>query len=375
MEDTKKISIFQFVALITVSEIMHQYTYLPILHSVPGNQDSWISLVFFIPYVIILCLPTLFLLNRFKNISFFDMMALILGKTGGKIVTFIFCIFFCFCNIACLALSVIFLKNYIFPITPSYIITLAILIPVAYICFKGFKTICRLAVIVFFCILFILLIFFIFSLGDVNFQLLRPIMADSTFLQNNIGGFLTAAKFSDILILFVAAYRLEDRRKTNKVFGTSIILYIVLTLLILISIITMIGIEYGVQALNPYYLFARQVKFYTFLERSEVFVMVNWLSGSILKISIYHYLMSYYFATIFNVKNFKYLVIPVVSFSFLMFLLFGLDKSDIMSNIRSDKIFPWIVLFFILVIPIFIMIVYFIRKKKIRKNEQLMLQQ
>ena len=178
MEDKKKITIFQFITLITVSEIMHQYTYLPILHTIPNNQDSWIVSLIFIPYVTVLCLPILFLLSKFKNICFYDMMNIILGKIGGKIATFFMCIFFCFCNIACLVLSIIFLENYILLLTPTIAITIAILIPVVYISYKGLSTICRLSTIIFFSICFITVIFLAFSFKDLDFQLLKPVMAD-----------------------------------------------------------------------------------------------------------------------------------------------------------------------------------------------------
>lgn len=375
MEDKKKITMLQLICLITISEIMHQYTYLPILHTIPENQDSWLTLVAFVPYVIILCLPILFLLNKFKNITFANMMTLILGKLGGKIAIFTFCLFFCFCNISCLALSVVFLKNYILLLTPTYAIVLTILIPVTYLCFKGLKTMCRLSIIAISSIIFITILFFLFSISQLNFQLLRPVMADTSFLTLNIGGFITASRFSDILILLVAASRLYNQKDVNRVFFMTVISYVLITLIILIPVLTLLGVGYGLQIFNPYYLFARQVEFYTFLQRSEVFVMVTWLSGAILKISIYHYLMSYYFAKIFNVKNYKPFIIPIVAFSFLLIILLGLDNSYIIGIIRSDAVFPWIVLFFILVVPIIILIVYFIRRKKIEGNKYLVLQE
>lgn len=367
MEDTKKIPTYQFISVITISEIMHQYTYLPILNTRPSNQDAWMFALLFIPYIIILSLPILFLLKKFKSINFFDMMRLILGKIGGKIAILILNIFFWFCNVACLTLSIIFIRTYIFFNTPTWVIIIAILTPVAYITFKGFKTISNLSIFVIFGIIFTLIAFFIFGLNSLDFSELKPVLADSTLFQLNWGGFITAARFSDILVILALAYRLKDQNKTNKVFFSSIILYVILTLLIVIPVITLIGVDYARQAYNPYFLYSKQIEFYTFLQRAEVLVMFSWLSGAILKISIYHYLMSYYLAKAFNVKNYKRLVIPVTLTTFFSITLFGLDKSTTMYFVRSDSFFPWVVLIFIFVIPIIILIIYLIRKKKIEK--------
>jgi spore germination protein KB len=368
MEDTKKISMFQFICLITVSEIMHQYTYLPILSTVPNNQDSWVALLLFIPYAIILCLPIMFLLNKFKNITFFDLMKLILGKMGAKIVIFIICIFFSFCNIACLVLSIIFLRDYILFSTPVTAIAIAILIPAAYISLKGISAMGRLSIFVFLCIVVTIILFFIFGFNMLDFQSLKPVMGDSSFFQVNLGGFITAARVSDILVLLVAAYRLNDEKKINKVFFISIAFYIGLVLLMLIPVITLLGIDYGLQAFNPYYVFARQVKFYSFLERAEVFAVISWLSGAILKISLYHYLLSYYLSKVFGIKSYKSLVLPVVLFTLSVIVITGLDKSNLINTIRSDAVFPWIVLFFTFVIPIIILLIYLIRRKKVNKK-------
>jgi spore germination protein KB len=302
------------------------------------------------------------------------MMTLILGKIGAKIVMFILCIFFCFCNIACLTLSIIFIKNYILFLTPTAAIVLSFLIPVVYISIKGLKTICRLSVFAFFGIMFVTIMFFIFGASQMNFELLKPVMADSSFLDVNLGGFITAARFSDILILLVTAYKLKDQNKTNKVFYLSIMFYIIIALLMLIPVLTTLGTGCGLQASNPYFVFARQVQFYTFLERTEVLVLVGWLLGALLKISIYHYFMAYHLSRIFNIKNYKYLVIPVVFITFLIIMLFGLDKSDLINTIRSDLVFPWIVLFFVLIVPLIVLIIYLFRRKKINKYKELMLQ-
>jgi spore germination protein KB len=368
MEKVKKIPMYQLVCLITISKIMHEYTYLPVINTIPDNQDSWIEAILSIPYIILMSLPILFLINKFKNTTFFDMMTKIWSNIGGRIIVFIIVLFFLFCNIACLSLSVVFIKNHLFFNTPPILIALSIIIPACYIAIKGIVTICRMSVLIFIAIMLTVIFFFILGFSQMDFSLILPIMGDSSFLEINIGSIIEAARFSDILLLFALYYHLKNVNDSNKTLLYSLLYITFLILMILIPVITVLGLDFAKHAWNPYYMFTRQVEAYDFIQRVEIFNVVCWLVGSIIKIAIYIYLEAYYLSKIFNKKDYKVIAVIMSFVSIIILSVLGLDRSFIVEILRSDRVFPYIVIFFILFLPLITLLLYLIRRKKINNK-------
>lgn len=368
MEDIKKIPAYQLIALIIVSKIMHEYSYLPIIHTTPDNHDAWIQIILAIPYTVLICLPILILLNKFRMTSFYNMVEIIWGKVGSKIVVSFLCLFFLFCDIACLSLAVVFIKNHIFFNTPTTVIMFFMLVPAAYIALKGIQALTRISVITLGMVIATVVLFFILGFNQMDFSLLQPILLDNKFVDFNAGAFVSALRYSDILLLGTLYFHLQDTKKINKVFGISLLAITVIIVLIIIPVITVLGINLARICWAPYYMFTRQVNVYDFIQRVEVFNFICWLSGTIVKLAAYTYLQAYYIAKVVNLKSYKPLVYVVIVVTFALFIMFGFDKSYVIEMLRSDKVFPWLVSIFIIVLPIITLIIYLIRKKKIDRQ-------
>lgn len=210
-----------------------------------------------------------------------------------------------------------------------------------------------------------IVIFFILGLRQMDFKALSPVLADSTFLDINLGAFLTAARYSEILIFWVFSYHLAQQASIKKTYGVALLTFAVCFFLILLPTVLVLGVEYAKHAWNPYYTFTRQIEAFGFLERVQSFNTIAWFPAALLKLTMYNYMASDVFSGIVKAKTYKYFVIPFSAVAFILCLLPVMNKSSTIELLRSDQVFPFIILPVILVIPVIILIVYLIRRKKI----------
>ena len=343
---------------------------MPILSAPPANQDAWVVLILTFVYVIILNAPLLFIINKFRGMTVNETIETILGKFFGKVASLIFVAFFVYCFMACSLITAMFINLYIFPETPTWALLIYMAVPVSYAAFKGAGAIGRMSTFIVSFIILTVIIFFVLGIGKMDFKELSPVLADSTFLQLNEGAFLTGARYSEILIFFVFTFYLRPKSSINKTYAAALGVFAISFFLILIPTLTVLGVELGKHAWNPYFTYTRQVEGYDFIERVQSLNTLAWFPAALLKLMMYNYMGSYVFAGVVKAKSHKGFVIPITVIGCTVCLLPMLNKSSTVQFLRSDRIFPFIVLPVIFVLPLIILIVFFFRRKKINSTIQ-----
>ena len=218
MRRIEKVSSYQITLLIIVYKLVVTFSYIPALDSPPGNQDVWMAVLLSIPYVILFCVPILFLSNRFNNYTIIEYMELMFGKFFGKIVGLFYSGVFVIFSIAFVSILVEILDSIFFPEVPTIVTASMMIASCAYIAYKGLEPIARGAEIFVPFILSVILIFPILGYKNMDFSVFLPILKDSSFIQLNKGAMYFALRFSDILILAMIVPNLEKRNELNKIF-------------------------------------------------------------------------------------------------------------------------------------------------------------
>ncbi len=364
-ENRRVITAVQLVLMSVGSALVFPYTFMPILTTPPANQDVWIVLLLTLVYIAVLDLPLLAFMNKFRGMTITDMVELTLGKVFGKAALAVVALFCVYCYIACMMITMMFITLYIFPDTPTWVLLVFMVVPVSIAVLKGVGTIGRLSTyIVPFAILSVVL-FFIFSIPEMDFSVFQPVLADSTFLELNLGAFLTSVRYSEVLIFWVFSYYLMQKSSINKSYATTLLIFGASFFLILIPTVTVLGVEYAKQAWNPYFTFTRQIEVLDFLERMQAVNLMAWFPCALLKLTMYNYMAGHILSGIFRTKSYKSFIIPISTVSFIICLVPWLDKSSTIELLRSDQVFPLFILPVILVIPLILVTVYLIRRKKI----------
>lgn len=356
----------QLLLMSVGSALVFPYTFMPILTAPPANQDAWVVLILTFVYIFILNAPLLFLMNKFRGMTVNETIETILGKIFGKVASLIFVAFFVYCFTACSLITAVFINLYIFPETPTWALLIYMAVPVSYAAFKGAGAIGRMATFIVSFIILTIIIFFVLGIDKMDFGELTPVLADSTFLELNEGAFLTGARYSEILIFFVFSFYLRQKSNINKTYAAALGVFAISFFLILIPTLTVLGVELGKHAWNPYFTFTRQVEGYDFIERVQSLNTLAWFPAALLKLMMYNYMGSYVFAGVVKAKSHKGFVIPIAIIGCFICLLPTMNKSSTVEFLRSDRVFPFIVLPVIFVLPIILLIVYFFRRKKMK---------
>lgn len=342
------------------------YTFLPILNAPPANQDVWISLFLAVIYILLISVPLLILMNAFRGFSVNEILETIAGRIFGKAAALLFSLFFVFCFSACMLMAAMYINLFILPDTPLWAILLFSVVPVSYASLKGAGTIGRLAFFIVPFIILTILFFFLMGARDMDLNLLRPVLSDSTFWQINTGAFYTGARYSEVLIFFVFSYFLHGKAKINKTYISNLVIFGLSFFLILLPVLTHLGSGLARHSWNPYFVYTRHVEGYDFIERVQAINTLAWFPAILLKLMIYNYMASYIISNAARAKSHRGCVIPVSVFGVIVCLIPVLRKSSTLEYLRSDRIFPFIVIPTTLILPLLLLTVYLIRRKKLK---------
>lgn len=360
-----KITSMQLLLLAVGSALVFPYTFLPIVNSPPANQDAWIVLVISYVYVFLLNLPALILMNKFRGVNMIQSTEIVLGKLLAKIIIVPIVIFTIFCYVACSLITLCFMDLYVLPDVPMWAVMLFMVIPTLYAAYKGIGTMARVSNFIVPFALATVVVFFLLGLKDMDLHNLEPVLADSNFIEINLGAFLTAARYSEIIILWVFSYYLVKNASINKVYAKALTTFGIVFMLIVISVITVLGVEYAKLAWSPYYIFTRQLKAFDFIQRMHSFNILAWFPVTLLKLTIYMYIGSELLAGIFKAKSHKPFIFPIAVIGYVFAVIPQINRSIVIDAIRSDEVFPFFIIPVILIIPAIILAVYLFRKKKV----------
>lgn len=365
IKNTNNISSYQVVLLITVYRSIIAFTYLPVINTPPANQDIWVALLLSIPYTTLLCLPILYLSNKFKDLTIVEYTEKILGRVFGKIAGIYYTAYMLLFTIILVGTLVEILNSTMFPETPTWATALLMLITSSYIAFKGLEPIARGSEIFAPFIFGVVFLFIILGYKNYDLHVLFPILRDSTFKEINIGAIDRGIKFSDIIILAMITPHLEKKEDLNKVFIKSVVYSTIIIIFVALSTQLSLGIEYAKHANFPFFTFTRLINLFDFIQRIDALFVVAWIAGNIGKISGYLYFTTVAFTqTVRKGKNQAY-IIPIAIIVLIITIWIKDRRSILGVSEPLTSIILATSLLTIFVLPLITVIVYFIRRKSL----------
>jgi spore germination protein KB len=363
-----KINASELILITVGSALMYPFTILPVLNSPPANQDVWISALVSIIYIILISVPSLVLINKFRGLNINQTAEIISGKIFGKVFLFMFVLFSMFCYVACSITMLVFVRTYLLEKTPDWAILLALSVPVLYGAYKGAGTIGKISLFIVPLMLSIALFYFVIAIPNIKLDAIKPVLADSELLDINLGAFLSAARYSDILEFFVFSYYLVKKSSINKTFFTNLIIFGITYFIIVFPTITVLGPLIAKEQMSPYFVFTRQLETYDFLRRLQSLNILVWFPGAIFKIMLHAYMIGFIFKNMFKTKTHKPFIAGIVILAFFIIILGMPDSASAIQYLKSDALFPYVVFFIAFVVPLTLVIIYLCRKKTVDKE-------
>jgi spore germination protein KB len=369
--DIPNISATQVILLTTGCALMLPYTFMPILKMPNINQDVWIVLSLSLVYSIIIDAPIIILIKIFKCKDINDIINAVTNPLIGRVIASLYIILFVLNFITYASIIMQFILTSIIPNTPYFVVLLITLAPSAYATIKGGGVLARISVFFMPCLFLTIITFALFGISDMDISKLLPAFGDSTLAEINKNAFISASRSLDVVILFVFNAQLKKKVNLTRVYFSSIILYIIFMLLILLPIIMVLGHKYAGMALNPYYTYARQVKFYDSLERLQALSVLVSFPGMILRLGTYGYLACNMLYKMVNKKFNKNGIVGVFYvFTFAILVVPNWRSVAIILLTQDMWVYSYIVFLIKTLIPLLLLLTYLIRNslKKNRKD-------
>lgn len=305
----EKISSKQLTYIIFITIISTGMIFVPKrIYSIAG-QDSWLSVILggLIGILLAYFISQLGLIYRDKTIIEYSQ--IILGKTLGKIIGLSIFLAFFFINSVVLREFAELLVGAFYPHTPKVFFIIAIIFVSSYALYQGLEIIARVNEILFPIFMILIIFIFIFTISEMNFQKLFPILANG-ILPVLKGAYTHALWYVEIIILsfFIPSLNVPTRAQKASILGVTFV--ILLSLVMMTGIVAVFGKETSTLTF-PVLSFGRYVNIANFLEQLDSFILVIWVAGVFIKITVFQYCSVISLSQLLKLTDHKPLILPI----------------------------------------------------------------
>lgn len=342
---------------------------MPTVTISPANQDAWIADILSGLLILILAIPILIMASRFRDMSYNEYFEIILGKPIGKAVNLLYTLYLLIIVLLSVILLSDFLLSTVYPETPMYAIVIFMLVPCMYASYKGIECIGRASVIFGIFIFFVILIYFVLSINNMDFKTFLPVIRDSSLTQLAFGTFNNATRFCDcfVFFMFIPYVKKNQNYSPTKILVMLVIAFTFFNTLIVIATQAVLGIGLASSLRYPYFISIQQINLFDIIQRIEFFNVIGWIIIFFFKISSTILTIAILIKQVFNTKSYKPFIIPLNIVIAMTVLLTSVSYFAVSKKIFTD--YAYIGIFTMnFVVPSIILVVYLLRLKSLKKS-------
>lgn len=326
-----------------------------------AKEDFWLAILgaVFLAWIVTLVLSYISSVYPGKNL--FEICESLFGKIIGKILVALFTFYAMQTGGIVLRNGTQFININGLPNTPIILIMACIMFLAIYFVKNGMKVMGKWAEL--FTIIFSLAIFLlvILAIPKMKFENVRP------FLYRGIKPVLVSTfytfgfPFGEIVTFSFVFSSFERDEKISKVYRNGLLAGGGIMLITSLHNTLVIGVESMNATYYPTYLAATRIGIEPFLKRNEVVLAGIIVIASFTKTAVYLLASCLGIAKLFNCKDHKFLVTPVA----IIFMIWSFNLFKSVMELREWDLLVWkeFSLIFQVILPIFIFISAFIRKK------------
>ncbi|KQX44666.1 GerAB/ArcD/ProY family transporter [Paenibacillus sp. Root444D2] len=331
-----------------------------------SKQDAWISVVVAIGLFLSFSPVYIKLASQMKGNDVIVHLTYLIGRFPAKISLFFFLMCFPFLTFT-LVLDDLgaFLTTSIIPETPNEAIYLLMIIAVICVVRAGVTVAGRVAELLFFAYLILIIIGYSGLLPVFKIDNILPILEYG--FKPVIHGSLLLLAFpylEGVLFLFFAPH-VQDQTKWKSIILKSTMMSGITFLVITLLVIGTLSEGVTANLTYPSYFVLRTVIFADIYERFEQLFAVLWYITIFFRLSLLLHVVSHGLAGIFQLKNAKSLTIPL---SFIAFT----SAKDIFPNypavMLAFQVWPFYILIFGMLLPIVILILGWMKRRGAQTN-------
>ena len=280
MQTTSKISVFQLLALMTVSSVTLLITCNASLLGGENLTDNFLSCAIAFLCNFVLAIPLFFLMRQRQN-SGLLLASQRVGTWFLWCVAIFYILYFLFIDLQYLTTFQFFLGNVFRPVTPTWIFTVMIVLAAVYSAFKGLDAMGRSASVIMTLVFLGIAVIAVLLFTDIHPENFQPLFYNGT--KQMLSGIPFYLSGSSCIAVQAILYAQTIGKRTLSFFLWSSITFVV-GMLILFLMIGVLG-NYTNLQLFPLYSTATIANLGTFQRMDSVFICI-WLIGLFLKIAL-----------------------------------------------------------------------------------------
>ncbi|SHH17522.1 GerAB/ArcD/ProY family transporter [Tepidibacter thalassicus] len=332
-----------------------------------AKQDLWLAIILATIAYIPIALICSYILSSFPQKNIFDIIELCFGKVIGKVILIIYTWFLFHTGVLVYMNFTNFVNTVALPETPKIILMIIILMLSSYITKKGIEIIGRWSEIFSIILISFILISRLLLIKEINIDNLYPILNTGT--KAIIEGIYSvfAFPFTQTVVFTATFSNLKNSKSPYNIYIKSSLIGGIIIFLISISNILVLGVNEAVNTYYPSYESAARISIGNIFQRLEIIIATVFSFGAFIKGSIFLLASCKGFTKIFNINDYRFIVIPI---SLLMidlscFLHDGIkDYFEWILGVWQYYAFP-----FQVILPIIVFIAIKIRYKNLIKNK------
>lgn len=358
MVEKGRISHLQMALMMYATIVATAILYIPFITAQHAKRDLWLSPIWgsFSGFLIVLIIVKLYKLYPKKTLIEYS--ELIVGRTFGKIVGFIYLFFLLHDTAIAFREYGEFIVSAFLHKTPMVVVTASIALSCAIAVHGGIETIGRCATIFLPMVVALYILIYVFLIPELNVKNLFPIMQDGWMpsIKGSLAPHAWLSQFS--LMSFLLPYLTKEKKAIR--WGM---------LSVLASVLTMVFINLGNLFLFgeiitniqfPVYEAARFINIGSFFEHVESIVIAVWVLGGFVQLSSFFYMLVLGTSQFLKLPSYKQMVLPI-GFLIIIFSVWSIPTFQNMIQGMNTTV-PFYFLTVQLIIPIVLLCVALIRK-------------
>lgn len=366
MIEKGKISALQMGMIIYSGIIATGILFLPASTFFYAGRDLWLSPI----WASIIGFLTVFIVFRINQFypkeTIIQYSSHIVGTILGKVIGIAILLYYLHVTSLVAWQYGEFINGYFLPQTPQIVILGSMTLACAFALRGGLEVIGRMAEIIGPIFILLLLFIVILLLPDVEVKHLFPIMGKG-MMPSIKGAFFPNVWFGQFFLLSFFLPYVTDRQKGGK-WGGSLVLAVMLTMVVA-NIITLFILGEATSSFRaPLMAAVKYISIADFLSHLEALVMAIWVAGAFIKICMFYYVVVLGTAQWLDLSDYRPIIFPI---GFLTVLLATWQIPNVSVYISYNRtVDPFLNPIIQTVLPMFLLLVAYIRKGKHQNKEE-----
>lgn len=329
------------------------------------KQDSWIAMLIYIIGGIILQYIYTALYYKYPDDTLITYLPKIFGKVIGNLIGAIYILYFTYLASRVLRDFTELILINVMPKMSQYIVTITILLTVAYVVFKGIEVIARGAQVEFILAIILIIInwlLLILTPNTIDMSNLKPFLEHGFIDMIKKGWPLITFPYGETIVFTMLFSSVNEPSRVRKTAYLAMVINGVILAINTIMFISVLGVYYSQISLFPLLDTLRVVKLKSFVNRFDLIIVILMIHLAFYKIGVFMYAAILGTSQMFKIKKMNYLVAPFSVIIIIASILIAKNYSQHI-QIGLDFTVKYIHVPLQIVIPILALLIYFIRSK------------